>query len=251
VLAAQTFTAGEYQPLAPVPIVSPQSVAFSLAPLAHGASSSLAGSTALAFGSAPVPAGAAGSSSLLPAAVRLGPLQLTTRLESASLNAPTLSMNDNAYGAGATFNVRAGARNLNVDVSSNYERLTRNDAAGLSSTLGSTSWQLPNADAPLVIPNHADLSKLSVGAAVAVPVVNGLTLNLNYAADRLFGGYGMPGVTNLDATDNSYGGQLIFDIPRWSSTLSISARQLRYQDNLLPANTSTQTREDVNFTVKF
>ena len=44
----------------------------------------------------------------------------------------------------------------------------------------------------------------------------------------MFGGYGLPGVTNLDAIDNSYGGKLTFEIPHSSSTLSISARQLHY-----------------------
>ncbi|MBV8373210.1 MAG: hypothetical protein JOY69_08100 [Candidatus Eremiobacteraeota bacterium] len=247
--AAQTFTAGAYEP-ATVAQVSPQSVAFSFAPAATG--STVPAASALAFGGSARPAGAAGTSSLIPAAAHVGPLQFTTHVESASVAAPSLSMNDNAYGAGASFNVRAGARNVNVDLSSNYERLTRNDAGTFGSAAGAaSSWQLPNADAPLVVPNYADLSKVSVGAALAVPVVNGLTLNLNYAADRMFGGYGMPGLTNLDATDNSYGGQLTFQIPHSSSTLSISARQLRYQDNLVPANTSTQTREDVNFTVKF
>jgi len=250
---AATFTVGQYEPVAPAPLVSAQSVAFSFAPSTRGTSSAAPQSLALAFGGSAAGPGAAGSSTLVPAAVRLGPLQFTTRLESAALAAPALSMNDNAYGAGATFDVRAGARSLNVDLSSNYERVTRNDASGLSSpALGaSSSWQLPSADAPLLVPNYADMSKLSVGAAVAVPVVSGLTLNLNYAADRMFGGYGMPGLSNLDATDNSYGGKLTFEIPHSSSTLSISARQLRYQDNLIPANTSTQMREDVNLTVKF
>jgi hypothetical protein len=249
---AATFTAGQYEPVAAAPLVSPQSVAFSFGPPTRAAPSASSESTALAFGGSPAAtAGAAGSSAVVPASVRLGPLQFTTRLESASLASPSLSMNDSAYGAGANFDVRAGARNLNVDISSNYERLTRNDATGLSPLGTASSWQLPNADVPLLVPNYADLSRLSVGAAVAVPVVNGLTLNLNYAADRVFGGYGLPGVTNLDATDNSYGGKLTFDIPHSSSTLSISARQLRYQDFLIPANTSTQTREDVNFTVKF
>jgi len=247
---AQTFTAGQYEPVAPVTPVSPQSVAFSFSPITPGTPSGLTQRLALAFGGSTAVPGAAGSAALAPAAVHLGPVQFTTRLESASLAAPSLSMNDNAYGAGANFNVRAGARNLNVDLSSNYERLTRNDASG-SSAVGTSSWQLPDASAPLLVPNYADMSKVSVGAAVAVPVVSGLTLNLNYAADRMFGGYGMPGLSNLDATDNAYGGQLTFQIPHSSSTLSISAHQLRYQDNLIPANTSTQTREDVNFTVKF
>ena len=169
------------------------------------------------------------------------------------MDAPQLSLKDSGYGAGANFDVRAGARNLNVDLSSNYEHVSRADSTALAGpALGGagSSWQLPDADTPLVIPNYADMSKLSIGAAVAVPVVHGLTLNLNYAADRLIGGYGLPGLTNLDATDNSYGGKLTFEMPHSASTLSISARALRYQDNILPAN-ALQTREDVNFTVKF
>lgn len=251
---AQAFTAGEYRPVEPVPFVSPQPGTFSFGPLARGASAIVPASSTLAFGGAGAPAAESTSSVVAPSTVRVGPVRFQTRLESAAVTAPQLSLNDSGYGAGANFDVRAGARNLNVDLSSNYERLNRNDAASFSApALGSSSstWQLPGIDTPLVIPNYADMSKVSVGAALAVPVVNGLTLNLNYASDRMLGGYGMPGLANLDATDNSYGGKLTFEIPHSSSTLSISARQLRYQDNLLPANTSTQTREDVNFTVKF
>ena len=94
------------------------------------------------------------------------------------------------------------------------------------------------------------MNRVSLGAAVAVPVVNGLTFNFNYAAQRLLGGYGLPGIANLDAIENSYGGKLTFTIPHSSSTLSISAHQDRYQDNIL-SNGITQTRGDVNFTVKF
>lgn len=243
------FVAGEYQPVAPVPFVSPQPGSFSFGPLVRDGSSS----SPLAFGTTGTTVDASGSSVVVPATVHVGPVRFVTRTESASFDAPRLALSDNGYGAGANFDVRAGARKLNVDLSSNYERLTRNDASSFSSAAlgGASSWQLPGADTPLVVPNYADMSKVSVGAALAVPVVNGLTLNLNYGADRMFGGYGMPGLANLDATDNSYGGKLTFEIPHWSSTLSISARQLRYQDNLLPANTSTQTREDVNFSVKF
>lgn len=131
--------------------------------------------------------------------------------------------------------------------------MTRSDSSGLTpATLGdASSWQLPGAGVPLAVPNYANMSKVSLGAGVAVPVLSGLTLNLDYAADRLFGGYGLPGVSNLDTIDNSYGGKLTFQIPNSSSTLSVSARQLRYLDGLIPVNTSTETREDVNFTVKF
>lgn len=250
-LPAATFTVGAYQPMAPVPLSTPQPGTFAFGPDARGAAMAFGEDPVLAIGEGNV-VGASGSSAAVPSSLRVGPLQVRTRMESAALAAPQLSLQDTGYGAGANFDVRAGARNVNVDLSSNYERLTRNDPSASSSALGaSSSWQLPGADAPLVIPNYADMSKLSVGAALAVPVVHGLTLNLNYGAERMFGGYGLPGVTNLDATDNTYGGKLTLQIPNSSSTLSISARSLRYQDNVLPANTFTQTREDVNFTVKF
>lgn len=243
------FTVGQYQPVAPVPSLDPGpgNFVFGSAPRAAAAAP-----PSLAFGDANAPAGASGSSSTLPSTVRLGKLQIHTRVVGASVDAPSQSLQDSGYGAGANFDVRAGGRDVNVDVSSNYERLTRNDsAAGAAPALGSSQWQLPADGTPLVIPNYADLSKVSLGAAVAVPVVHGLTLNLNYGADRMFGGYGLPGLVNLDATGNTYGGRLTFDIPHSSSTLSISASQLRYQDNIAPASNFTQTREDVNFTVKF
>jgi hypothetical protein len=248
-----TFTSGAYQPVAPVTLVSPQSAAFSLGPLVRGAPPAVAASSALAFGETASLPGSAGTSAALPSSARLGPLKFTTSIESASVTAPSVGLNDSAYGAGANLDVRAGARTLTFGLTSNYERLTRNDSSGLTPTaLGDAStWQLPGAGAPLAVPNYADLSKLSVGAGVAVPVVHGLTLNLDYAADRMFGGYGLPGLSNLDSFDNSYGGKLTFQIPNTSSTLSISARQLRYLDSLIPANTSTETREDVNLTVKF
>jgi hypothetical protein len=61
----------------------------------------------------------------------------------------------------------------------------------------------------------------------------------------------LPGLVNLDQVNNSYGGRLTFDIPNSSKTLSISAYQQHFTDNILPLNGSTQLREDVNFTVKF
>ena len=252
-LSATTFTAGEYQPVAPVTLVSSRSGAFSLGGLVQGAPPAVAASSALAFGESAIVPGSAGSSATIPTAVHLGPLKFTTRLESASMAAPSVGLNDNVAGAGANLDVRAGARTLTFGLSSDYERLTRSDSSGLApAALGdSSSWQLPGTDVPLAVPNYADVSKVSLGAGVAVPVVSGLTLNLDYAADRMFGGYGLPGLANLDTIDNSYGGKLTFQIPHSSSTLSISARQLRYQDGLIPVNTSTETLEDVNFTVKF
>ncbi len=205
----------------------------------------------LAFGSVPAPTQ---SAAFAPANVNVGGVQFQGHVQDNSSETPALSVQDTSGNAGADFQVRAGRRDIGLNLTTQYEHLFRNDSSSFSSAsaLGSTSsWQLPNADAPLVIPNYADLNQLSVGAGVAVPVVRGLTLNLNYGVQHLYGGYGLPGLVNLDAINNTYGGKLTFNVPDASKTLSISAYQDRFTDSLLPLNGSTQTREDVNFTVKF
>ena len=181
-------------------------------------------------------------------------MQFEGHAEGLSAQTPQLALPYTSYGAGANFDVRAGKRSLNLNLSSGYEHETRNDANAFSVTPvdSATSWQLPGSGTPLVVPNYADLNRLSLGAGVSVPVMRGLTLNFNYDTQRLYGGYGLPGLMNLDAVNNSYGGKLTFNIPQISnSALSIGAYQDRFQDSILPNNGYTQTREDVNFTVKF
>jgi hypothetical protein len=221
---AAHFTAA-YQPVPPQPDVSP----------APGT---------VAFGAPEVP---------LPATTQIGPVQFEGRTESLSTQTPQFASRDASDTAGANFDVRAGKRSLSVNLSSAYEQLARNDPGTFSvAPLDSaSSWQLPGLGESFIVPNSADLNRLSLGAGLSVPVMRGLTLNLNYDAQRLYGGYGLPGLMNLDAINNSYGGKLTFNIPQSSSALSIGAYQDRFQDNILPLNGYTQTREDVNFTVKF
>ncbi|HTU81863.1 MAG TPA: hypothetical protein VMF61_07025 [Candidatus Acidoferrales bacterium] len=248
----QTFTVGAYQPAAPAPAVSPQPGAYAFGPLTAPANGFVpAHSSALSVGA--VSAGAQQHSALVPQLLHVGPAQFQVRVEGDSVQLPQAALDDAGYGAGANFDVRAGGRNVNVDVSSSVEHLERNDATGAAAqALGTNStWMLPGDTVPLTVPNYAQMNKVAVGAAVAVPVVKGLTLNLNYDASRELGEYGLPGVSNVDAFDNSYGGGLTFSIPRFSSTLSLSARQLHYQDNILPLNSATTTRADLNLTVKF
>jgi hypothetical protein len=222
--SAAIFTAA-YQPQPPQPTISPApgTLAFT-APDAH-------------------------SSDFFPATAQIG----TVRFEAESPVAQPLQLDSRGAfsGAGASFDLRAGKRNVDVNLSSDYEHIGPGGANAFTAPALGSSWQLPGVGEPFVVPAYADLNRLSLGAGLSVPVIRGLTLNLNYGAERLYGGYGFPGLMNLDTMNNSYGGGLTFDIPRTSSSLSIAAYQDRFGESILPINGSTQTREDVNFTVKF
>lgn len=241
---ASAFPVAAYQPVAQPADVALQSGEVSFAPIAAPKAQSLAKASATGV------AGAAGTNKSIPALLRVGPLSVQGQVQNDSTQAPQLALHDNSYGAGADIAVRAGRRDLDVGVTSSYEQLTRNDA-NFALAAPAASLSLPGADTSLVIPNYSNLSRLSLGAGVAVPLRTGLTLNLNYETARLLGSYGLPGLTNLDAIDNAYGGGLTFALPHSSSFLSLSAYQSRYQDNILPANSGTQTRENLDFTVKF
>jgi len=196
-------------------------------------------------------AGFAPSSVLVPVSMHLGRLQLDGHVAGTETQQSAPSNQDSAYDAGANFDLRAGAHRVNVDVSSSYEHLMRDDTISYSSSLPAASrWEIGGDAAPL-LPTYADMSKIAMGAKLAVPVTTTMTLGLNYNAQRLLGEYGLPGIGNLDAIDNSYGGNVTLAIPRWSSQISVSASQYHYQDNIAPANTFSDLRGNVNLTVKF
>ncbi|HEY1977063.1 MAG TPA: hypothetical protein VGG89_10980 [Candidatus Baltobacteraceae bacterium] len=239
-----SFPVAAYQPVKQAPDVTLQSGEVSFAPIVQSASASLAKASTSGV------AGAAATSGSVPALLHVGPVRVEGQVQGDSAQAPQIALHDNAYGAGADIAVRAGRRNLDLGLSSSYEQLTRNDT-NFAPSAPLSSLSLPGDDTSLVIPNFGNMSRLSINAGVAVPLINGLTLKLNYDTARLLGSYGLPGLTNLDAIDNAYGGGLTFALPHSSSTLSLSAYQYRYQDNILPANSLTQTRENLNFTVKF
>ncbi len=214
----------------------------------HGFDAGFSGTPkALEYGSAQA------DSVSVPVPVRLGKLRVQTRFEGAQVQSPQLSLDESASGIGANFDVRAGNRNVNIDLSSRFEHLTRNaDATFASSNFdGTSTLQLPNDRAPILIPAYADVSKRTLSTGIAVPVTRSLTLGMQYDSEHLQGGYGTPGLSNLDANNNTYGAKLTFALPHSASAISLSAKQYRYQDNLIPTNAFTQTRADLNFTVKF
>lgn len=189
----------------------------------------------------------------VPLGVRVGNAHLQTRFEGAQVESPQLSLQDQATGVGANFNVRAGARRVNVDLSSSFEHLTLNANPALASSNfdDTATLELPSDGAPILVPAFANLNKHTLSTGLAVPVTQRLTLGVKFDAEHLLGGYGSPGLANLDAQANSYGARLTYTIPNTSSALTLSAKHLTYQDNLLPINTYSQTGANVNFTVKF
>ena len=124
------------------------------------------------------------------APIRIGPVHVTGRVDGATAQDPSLALRDDAYGAGANFTLPAGKRNVNVDLSGGVEHLTRDDAQPLaaSSAGGGATWQVPaNGDAAIVVPAYADVTKHTMGAAVAVPVTQRVLFDMQYNNQRLYG----------------------------------------------------------------
>ncbi|HEY6325515.1 MAG TPA: hypothetical protein VIW73_03225, partial [Candidatus Cybelea sp.] len=143
-LAPAPVTAA-YEPVPPLPNISP-------------------GPGTAAFDSSP--AAAVQPAAFAPQA-RVGPVQFQGHAEGSSTETPGLALRDNASAAGANFLVRAGKRDINFNLTTQYEHLLRNDSNSFSAALNPASpWQLPNADVPLAIPNFSDLNRVSVGAGV-------------------------------------------------------------------------------------
>ena len=184
--------------------------------------------------------------------VRVGHVHVQPHVEGAQADVPSLALHDNAVNTGATFNTRVGSQKFDIDVSSGFEHLTVNDPTTLnSSSFDSTSNVQVGAagNLPVLVPAYADVSKHTLAAGVGVPVARNVTVAVQAETQHLQGGYGSPGLTNLDARNNVYGGKVTFQLPH-AASVSLSAKQYRYQDNLTPT-TFTQTSANVNFTVKF
>ena len=178
---------------------------------------------------------------VLSAPGRLGRVRFSTHAETAQAQAPDASIADRALGAGATLDVRAGRRDLGVNLSSTFEQVTFNASPTLSAT----------DPLPAFVPSYADVSKRTLSAGLTVPISQRLTGSLQVDSQHLLGGYGMPGLGNLDANNTVYGARVTFQLPKSASAISLSAQQLHYQDNIIPTNAFVQTRANVDFTVKF
>ncbi len=183
--------------------------------------------------------------------VRVGRVRFQTHAEAAQAQSAALSLDDRALGAGATFDVRAGDRRVGLDLSSNYEHLTLDAPRfNASNFAGTSTIGLAGETLPVFVPAYADVSKHTLSAGLAVPLSRRLTASVRYDTQHLLGGYGVPGLNNLDARNDIYDARVTFQLPRSASALSLSAKQYHYTDNLSPSS-FTQTSANLDFTVKF
>jgi hypothetical protein len=181
--------------------------------------------------------------------MRLGHVHLETHADAGEARSDSIAFKDTAYGGGATFDARIGKQKLGLDLSGHSEHVTLNEPVFDSASLGGSNFELSN-NLPVFVPAYADISKQTLSAGVAVPVSRRLTASVQVDAQHLFGGYGAPGLTNLDANNMNYGARLTYQL-KGSSAISLSANQFHFQDNLIPLNAYSQTSANLNFTVKF
>jgi hypothetical protein len=159
--------------------------------------------------------------------------------------------------AGTAFDVRAGNTYLNLQLSGNVGRLSNRDVAMYQYAPLDPDTQLdpagtasPADSSLLYYPGLAQLVSHGVNARLNVPVSPVVTIGLQYNTAHYQGDYGTLFAPGLDARKDTYLGNVTYSLPNSSSMITLSARQYRYQDSL--SNFSlTQTRADLQFTVKF
>ncbi len=147
--------------------------------------------------------------------------------------------------AGTAFSVRTGNSAVSLGLSGSIEHLN-NGAAGIFPYVPPD----PDAQAGLTYFGLTNVVSHGVGAQLAVPVTHRVTLGLQYDRSHYQGDYNSTLLPGFDATKDTYLGNVTYQLPNTNSAITLSARQYRYQDALSAFNL-TQTRADLNFTVKF
>jgi hypothetical protein len=158
--------------------------------------------------------------------------------------------------ADTTFTPHIAGYPIHLNFGTSYAYLSNghgdDTALPSASTTGldsNTAAYLPGGTASLAS-SLANVTARGVNAGVAVPIAHNLSVGMQYGTQRFTGEYSPSFEPQLDASRYQYLGNVTLKLPR-SSSLTLSAQQYRYQDNLTPTNTYSGTRADLNYTVKF
>jgi len=188
------------------------------------------------------------------ASTRVGAFQLSAASNDAEL--AELSARDQRLQTISSVNLGVAGRQVKIDLGSTYERLSTDAVPTFQYRPGNAAKpsiaDVPGLSVAQLAGGFSDVTTRGIDAGLAVPISRNLTVGMQYGTQRYTGAVNAQDFTpNLDTSKFSYVGNLTFALPRSSSAIVVSARQYRFLDNLTPANSTSQTRADVNFTVKF
>jgi hypothetical protein len=188
---------------------------------------------------------------------RVGALQIDSQLAHIQFS-DSRTRGDQLQTTATIFDLRNGGAAVKINLGGDYEHLVSGGGASfpyiqapVTAGFATTSIDdVPGSNPAALASNGADVTTRGLNAGLALPLTRNLTMGLQYGTQRLTGSYGTSFTPNVDANKYSYLGNITFALPSSSSAITLSARQYRYQDNLTPFS-YTQTRADLNFTVKF
>lgn len=161
--------------------------------------------------------------------------------------------------AGTDFDIRTGNGHVSVQLSGSVQRMNNESAAMFpyvpvdpDPVLDVPHLSLSDPQSGMLqYPGLADVVKHGLDARLAVPVNDRLTVGLQYDRQHYQGDYANGLMQGLDARKDTYLGNVTYQLPHTSSAITFSARQYIYQDSFAQNYNLTQTRADLNFTVKF
>lgn len=158
--------------------------------------------------------------------------------------------------AGTDFSLRAGNTKVNLQLSGTVGRVNNRDALYQYAPLApdvqfDAHAGTPQDDTLLYYPGITQVVRHGVDARLAVPVSPVISIGLQYDRSHYQGDYATIVAPGIDATKDTYLGNVTYQLPKSSSFVTLSARQFRYQDTFAPNFNLTETRADLSFTVKF
>jgi hypothetical protein len=178
--------------------------------------------------------------------------------------------------AGVTLPVPAFGRTVDVNLAGTLEHLRRNDTSGYlyvpfdpgtasydagalanfvaaGGTVDPVSGKLTGGGGSTVLyyPNAIDMYHTALAAGASLPLTSGVVLHTRYSDQRFTGSYGTTLGPNINGTKGQVDVGLSYSVPKTASTVGLSFRDSTYRDGALSSYNLNQTREDVNFTIRF
>lgn len=179
------------------------------------------------------------------------------------------------FEAGGTLPVPAFGRTVDINLAGTLERLRRNDPAGYpyvpfdpaiaaydaaalanfsaaGGTVDPVSGKLTGAGNAAVrfAPNNVNITHSTLAAGASLPLTPDVVLHTRYSDQRFTGSYGSL-QQNVNSTKDQIDVGLTYAVPKTASTVGLSFRSSTYRDGSLASYNLNQSREDVNFTIRF